>query len=641
MKSDHNIRVRPVHLLLLVLLVAVAYSQVTANSFIYAFDDGRYVLTNPHVQAGLTLDEIRWALTSAHAANWHPLTWMSHMLDWQLFGSNPAGHHLTNLALHLASTLLLFLLLNRMTGAPRRSLFVAALFALHPLHVESVAWVAERKDVLSTFFMLLTTAAYLRYVRRPGVGRYLLVMVTFVLGLMAKPMLVSLPFLLLLLDYWPLRRTYVLPGSDARPIPLRQLLLEKAPLLALVAGSCAVTLWAQQSGGAVATLDQFGLGVRAANAVVASVAYIVKMLWPSGLSVFYPHRGNLLPQWQVLGSALVLIGGFVAAVKCARTRPYVTVGWLWYVITLVPVIGLVQVGVQGMADRYTYVPLIGLFVAIAWAVPEIIGKRRGVEVALTVAACAVVLVLAARTHTEVGYWRTDEVLFRRALAVTSNNSTMHYDLGYVLQAQRRYPEAVREYQETFRIDPSDMMARIKLGLLYLDLRKPVLAGEQFIIVARAMPDSDGAVEGVTMSLTAQGKAAEAVRFCEAAVKANPNHGRMHYNLANAYVVMGELEKAIAEFTKAIDLSPQDAQPHHNLGLIYQRRGQINVALTEFRKAVATNPDSPRMHNSLASALCATGDYAAAAAELQKVTQCGGKPNPEVVRTVEEKLGRGG
>ena len=400
----------------LVLLTLVVFWQTLDFSFV-DLDDRAFVGSNPYVQQGLNWGSIRWALTSATSGNWQPAVWLSYMLDYQVNGLDPQVFHLTNVALHVANTLLLFGILLSLTGLPWRSAFVAALFAIHPLHVESVAWVAERKDVLSTLFWLLTIWAYVRYVRGQNTARYIVVIAVFALGLMAKPMLVSLPIVLLLMDFWPLRRM-------AGKVRLRNLIIEKLPMLVLAAFSCGLTMWAQATGGAVQSLNDYPVGVRLANAGVAYVGYLAKMVWPRGLAVFYPHPGNTLPTWQVAGSYALLTALTALALLWARRRPYLLVGWLWYVISLIPVIGIVQVGAQAMADRYTYVPLIGIFIAVAWLVADLVGAPRRVglvaaaaRTGLAVVAVSIIAALAVAAHSQVGHWRDTKTLFRHALRV--------------------------------------------------------------------------------------------------------------------------------------------------------------------------------------------------------------------------------
>lgn len=634
-KTYHSARVRVLHLLLLALLIAVAYLRVSDNGFIRAFDDGTYVLSNPHVSSGLTIDGIRWAFTASYASNWHPLTWISHMLDWQLYGSNGAGHHLTNLLFHMANTMLVFALLCWMTGHRRRSLFVAALFAIHPLHVESVAWIAERKDVLSTFFGLLTIAAYLHYVRRPQARRYMLVVLAFVLSLLSKPMMVSLPFMLLLLDYWPLRRE----------VSARKLILEKIPLMALVAASCLVTLWAQHAGGSMISVARMPFGVRAANAAVSCAGYIAKMFWPQNLAVFYPHPLATLPVWQVIGSVLFTAAGFAAAVACVKKRPYVTVGWLWYVITLVPVVGLVQVGVQAMADRYTYVPLLGIFIALTWLAADTYERLTSARetpwkrVLPAVVATAIVLTLAARTFVEVGYWRNSETLFTRAIEVTPKNLLAHYNLALEVQKLGRFSEAAEHYRAVLQIDPNNVDATKNLGLSLLREQSYDEASDVFRTLLKLRPGSAKAYQGLAMALEGQGRRAESIAYYRKVVEVEPSSSLGHYNLGNVLSRSGKIDEAANEYHEAIRLDPHSAAAHHNLGVVFQRKHRLDLALKEYREAVRIAPNDPETHNTLGVALFGAGDYAGAWEQVQETLQCGGQPDPDLVEVLQRKMGQ--
>ncbi|MHC4302257.1 MAG: glycosyltransferase family 39 protein, partial [Planctomycetota bacterium] len=442
------------------------YWQVHDYGFVN-FDDPDYVRKNPKVQSGITLDGIKWAFTTGHAANWHPLTWLSHMLDCQLFGASPGWHHLTNLLLHIANTLLLFAVLKRMTGTLWRSAFVAALFALHPCHVESVAWISERKDVLSTLFWMLTMAAYVRYVNRPRVSSYLLVLLTFALGLMAKPMLVTLPFVLLLLDYWPLGRFQDRPPVEHAPqpgarmlghlLPKRTfylLLLEKIPFLVVTAASSVITFIVQRQIGAVATARQFPLISRIANTFASYLMYIRKMFWPSPLAMFYPYppKADLMLQAAVAIPVLVSIS--LVVLYLMRSRKYLLTGWLWYLGTLVPVIGLLQVGDQAYADRYTYIPFIGLFIIIAWAVPDVLAKWRFRKTAFAVAAAVILLALSVATYFQQSCWRDTITLCEHAIKVTRDNYKAHFSMMAVLLDQGKVKETIAHGREAVRIRPN-------------------------------------------------------------------------------------------------------------------------------------------------------------------------------------------
>ena len=440
-------------------LVAIVYAPVRHFDFVQ-LDDPAYVTENPHVLRGFTLEGLRWALTTGHAANWHPLTWLSHMLDVQLFGLAPGAHHVTSVLLHLASTLLLFGLLARMTGAPWRSAFVAALFGVHPLHVESVAWVAERKDVLSALFWMLTMWTYVAFVRAtpPGDsqarrrGFYVLMLAFYALGLMAKPMLVTLPFALLLVDWWPLGR---FRRSKTWP-----LVREKLPLFCMAAASSAVTVLVQQKGGAFSTLESNPFSLRLQNALVSAVAYLRDLVWPGGLTVIYPFP-DAIPAWQTAGACVVLGGLSLIACRLARRHPYLPVGWLWYLGTLVPVLGFVRVGLQSRADRYTYVPLIGISIAIAWGGAALAARARMPRQVTPIAAAAAILACALVARTQVGYWQDNVSLFTRATVLTLhvNEYDAHMSLGATLAGQGRMDEALRHFTEAMRLQPDSDEAR--------------------------------------------------------------------------------------------------------------------------------------------------------------------------------------
>jgi protein O-mannosyl-transferase len=493
------------------------------------YDDPVYVTNNLHVQGGITWESVRWAFSTMHATNWHPLTWLSHMIDCRLYGLDPRGHHLTSVGIHVANTLLLFLLFDRMTGATWRSAFVAALFALHPLHVESVAWIAERKDVLSAFFWFLTMLLYAGYVRNRTASRYLPVVICFAVGLMAKPMLVTLPCVLLLMDYWPL-------GRFGRT-PVSALLSEKLPLFALAGLSSLVTFYAQRTGGSVLSLDQVSFPVRVANALVAWLAYIGKMIWPARLAVIYP-LDPAMPLWPALPAGLALAAVTLVTWRGARRRPYLLTGWLWYLGTLVPVIGLVQVGVQSMADRYTYIPLVGLFVMIAWGVPELAAGWRYRQAALPVAAGTLLGVLSVATWRQLGYWRDDFTLFSRALRVTRNNYVAQNEVGVALARMGIPDEAAAHFRESLRIRPDFPDAHYNWGVALLGEGKLDPAIAQFTEALRYRPDSaDG-----------------------------------HNNLGIALYQEGKLDEAIAQFTEALRIAPGHASARANLDVCLQAKG---------------------------------------------------------------------
>lgn len=457
--------------LLLVVVTLALYNPVSHNGFVN-FDDDRYVTDNAQVRAGLHWSTVSWAFTSLDQANWHPLTWLSHALDCQLFQLNPVGHHYTNLLLHAANALLLFLILQWFTGYTGRSLMVAALFAVHPLNVESVAWVAERKNVLSMFFFLLALAAYGWYVRKPGVMRYLSVAALFAMGLMSKPMVITLPLVLLLLDYWPLGRMGS-PSKSQVPVegevqfassiqPLWKLCLEKFPLLVLSGLSAIVTMMAQGAGGAVLSSAAHDPRLRLENVVVSYEAYIEKAVWPFRLAALYPFP-HTLSMWEVAASALVLLAISVAVLRY-RERRFLVVGWMWFLVTMVPMIGLIQVGNQSMADRYAYLPMIGLFVMFVWAIAEWAQRRQVSGKILAVAGITALLVLATLTHIQLAYWHDDFTLWARALAVTRNNFVAENNFANALIRRSRPDDAIVHFRAAAALEPGDSASQLNLGI---------------------------------------------------------------------------------------------------------------------------------------------------------------------------------
>ena len=508
--------------LLLAGAVLLSYLQVRNFDFI-TLDDDMYVTGNPLVLAGLTWTGVKWAATAQHASNWHPLTWLSHMLDSQIYESWAGGHHVTNVVFHLANTILLFLFLTRVTQALWRSALVAALFAPHPLHVESVAWVSERKDVLSAFFWIATMWAYAEYAISPSAWRYLAVVLLFALGLMAKPMLVTLPLVLLLLDYWPLERIEGMApepglsgGGTLQPAPPKQgygrLLSEKIPLFALAALSCLVTLSAQQGSGSMMPLDIRPLGPRLANALVTYIQYVVKMFWPPPMAMFYPLAP--IPWWQALAAGLVLLTVTALLLARARRSPYLAVGWLWYLGAMVPVIGLVQVGGQAMADRYTYIPFIGLFIIVSWGIFEITVRWRFQKAILALGAAGVLSACWWATWVQVGYWRNSETLFFHALEVTGPNYMAYNHLGMHYANQGRLDQAMIMYRNTLAIAPGYPPAYNNLGIIYANLGKFDEAVVLFNKALQLTPNNPNYLHNLALAYDRQGKKAEAEAIME-------------------------------------------------------------------------------------------------------------------------------
>ena len=588
----------------LVAATIIVYAPVRHNEFVN-LDDPQYVSGNRWVARGLSGPGLRWAFTTSHAGNWHPVTWISHMLDVQLFGLDAGAHHATSLALHVANTLLLFTLLHRLTGALFRAAFVAALFALHPLHVESVAWVAERKDVLSTLFFLLTLHAYVSYARAPRARRYAAVLALFALGLMAKPMLVTLPLVLLLLDYWPLGRVSSVAAG-------RRLLVEKVPLLALSAASCVVTLLVQHGAGAVKGLDVLPLARRLANAAVAYFLYIAKMLWPSRLAAIYPYPAAR-PAWAVSLAAAAVVVVSVLAARAAPRRPWLPVGWLWYLGMLVPVLGLLQVGSQPLADRYSYVPLIGLFIVAAWGAADLAGRNPRGRAVTTAAAVLVVAACAVATRAQVAHWRTSVALWEHALAVTTANHRAENNLGHALARQGRTAEAVAHYAEALRIAPDDAEAHANLGLALADLGRTPEAIDHYEQALGLLPGDVEAHDNLGVALMSQGRIDDALPHFAEAVRLDPSLALSHNDLGVALARKERFEEAIRELSVALQLDPGYAEArrnlavaHNGLGAALADRGTLDQAIVHYAEALHLRPDLADAHANLARARAGQG-----------------------------------
>jgi tetratricopeptide (TPR) repeat protein len=580
---------------LLLLATFSAYAPARHLGFVN-YDDPEYVADNQHVRSGITAGGVVWAFTSREAANWFPLTRLSEMLDCQLFGLDSTAHHLVNVIFHGLAAVMLFAFLHRATGARWPSALVAFLFALHPLHVESVAWVSERKDVLSALFWFLSLWAWVNYASRKERGWYVTALVAFVLGLMAKPMIVTLPLVLVLLDLWPLRRRAL--STEA--------LAEKIPFFALSAAASIATYLFQRGSGAVVDLVSVPFGTRVENALVCYVVYVAKTLWPTSLAVFYPYPPDF-PIWQVLLAVAALAGMTLVVLRCHRARPYLAAGWLWYLVTLLPVIGLVQVGSQQRADRYLYVPMVGLTIILAWGAADVVARwpqLKPVAIALAVLACATCGVL---TSAQTEYWESSESLFRHALQVTTGNYLAHYNLGLALSSNpERLNDAVREFEAALRIRPDYADARNNLGVALwktLGRSSEVLADYQTAL--RLAPNSAAAHNNLGNALSnLSDRLPEAIAEYEAALRLKPDYAEAHNNLGTALSnVSGRLPEAIAQYQSAIRLKPDYANAHYNLGnALAKLPDRLPEAIAEYRAALRIEPDSVEAHNNLAAAL---------------------------------------
>ncbi len=604
---------------LLALATFLVFAPAIYHDFVN-YDDPDYVSSNAHVKAGLTGDGIVWAFTTGHASNWHPLTWISHMMDAQMFGVNPFGHHLVNVLFHIANTLLLFLVLKKMTGAKWRSAFVAALFALHPAHVESVAWISERKDVLSAFFFLLTIWFYARYAkseignrsRKAGaIGNYLLALAFFSLGLMSKPMLVTTPFVLLLLDFWPLQRV---SGEEPDKPGLKRLLFEKVPFLALAVASSVVTFIVQRKGGAVTSLESLPVADRIGNALVSYARYLGETFWPVKLAILYPYPRErvgteIVMRWPVgqiiLGVAILLVVT-VIVMLLIRRRKYLAVGWFWFLGTLVPVIGLVQVGIQSMADRYTYIPIIGILVAVVWFVSDAMSSARWKPLILGIPAAVILIACGALTGAQIGYWENSETLFRRTVAVTRNNYLAYNNLGFHLANSGKDDEAIINYRKAIEIDPTYEDARNNLGHALAKKGNYAEAIPHYLAALRTKPNHVEVHNNLGNALTSLGKIDEGIEHYKIALTNDAKHADAHSNLGIALAMKGKLDEAIAEFNTALKLKTNNAGAHSNLGNAYASMGRRDEAMKEFQESLRIEPGNTEAQNNLGNVLTELG-----------------------------------
>jgi tetratricopeptide (TPR) repeat protein len=564
------------------------FGQTRGFQFIN-FDDNEYVFKNAQVARGLTMEGIAWAFTHVYAANWHPLTWLSHMGDAQLYGLNPGGHHLTNVFLHGATALFLFLVVRNMTGALWQSAFVAAVFAIHPLRVESVAWVAERKDVLSGLFFVLAIAAYVRHARQPSPARYALVMLLFALGLMSKPMLVTLPLVLLALDYWPLNRLAPSGGATRNAPSPRKLILEKLPLLALAAASSLATLFAQKV--ALQPLATVSLTVRIGNALMSCVVYLYQAFWPSCLAALYPFAIDQVQPRNVL-LALAGLGAISLAVFSFRRHRYLVTGWLWYLVMLAPVIGILQVGSQAHADRYTYLPHIGLYLLLTWGAAAAIEHWRPPRLLLGTLAIGIVLALAFAGRIQASFWQNSETLWRRTLACTVRNSGAEQNLGQAIHEKGNVEEAMLHFQNALRIDPSQASVHSALGVALLEMGR---ADQSLISLRRAL-------------------------------EIDPNDADAHYNFGNTLLQLGRAREAVAQYSRALEINRDDIEAQNNLAWVLAtcpdgavRNGIQAVAIAE-RADSLTLSKSPVISATLGAAYAEAGRFADAVKAAERAFQ---------------------
>lgn len=605
----------------LVLLIVAALGGTRNNGFVN-YDDHDYVTENPQVLGGISAGGVGWAFTTSRSATWQPLTWLSHQLDCQLFGAEGArGHHLVSLLFHIANALLLFVLLARTTRLVWPSAAVAALFAVHPLRVESVAWVSERKDVLYTFFWLLALLGYVRYARRPSPSRYLLAAVPFALSLMAKPMAVTLPFVLLLLDAWPLDRVRWRSGGAENPEPSRRdlpragplrLVAEKLPLLAMAAASSFITLRNARAGGAVTGLEVLPVALRAGNAALAYVQYLGQLFWPRGLAMFYPHPGAGMGWWEALAASALVVAVSAAVLLYFRRAPFLAVGWLWFLGTLVPVIGLVQNGLQARADRYTYVPSIGLFIMLSWSLAAWSEHSRARHAALAVVTTAALLALVFLTRAQVAHWQDSQALAEHALRVTEGNFIAHENLANALARQQEYERSIPHYREAIALHPGTASFHYNLGLALERIGQEDESRRELETALGYEPAHQKARMALAKLLHERGEVDAAVAHYEILLAADPNHVPANVNLGIAYAERGEVAPAATHFARALAADPEHETARRSL--LELAADQPEVAVEPLRAANA--PLSAAEHAALGMSLAKRGSLPAARKELE-------------------------
>lgn len=585
----------------LIFLTLAIYWRVCHYEFINL--DDVYITENPYFTQGLTFEGVKRAFTTVQAGYWLPLTWLSHTLDFELYGADAGWHHLTNLLFHISNVLILFITLKSATGATWQSAFTAALFAIHPLHVESVTWVAERKDVLSAFFGFLTIRAYFYYVKNPNITRYLVTIFLYASGLMSKPMLVTLPFVLILLDYWPLMR-FQMNNDDSSLLKIRfnptqsnpsskfpPIFLEKIPFILLAIITSFITIFAQQSAGAVNSFDALPLTVRIENALISYVAYIGKMLFPIHLAVLYPHP-MAFPVWKVGVSLGLLIGITILIFRFSARHPYLLVGWLWHLITLAPVIGIMQSGVQSMADRFAYIPLIGIYVIISWGAADILYKFRYLRIFLIVAATAVLSTYIFVAKGQVRHWQNSITLYEHTLSVTTDNYVIHNHLGAAFKARNEFDKAITHFKQAIRINPLHASALSNLGAAWAEKGNTSKAIDYYNKALEIDPNRFSTHYNLALGLMAQGRVNEAVKHYRKVLRLNPRHAEAHNNYGVILANQGHIDDAEFHFSEALRLKPDYCQAHYNMGLILYRKGEKRRAMIHFQKSKQIHePDS--------------------------------------------------
>ena len=629
--------------LLIIILVCIAYTPVLHNDFVN-FDDDIYVTENFHINDGVTPKNIQWTFTAVYAKNWHPLTWLSHMLDIQIFGMNPFGHHLTNLIFHLFNAFLLFIILKKMSGAYWKSLIVMALFALHPIHVESVAWVSERKDVLSTFFWMLAIWSYIHYIKKSGVKNYLLICACFILSLLAKPMGVTFPFVLLLLDHWPLARLKKSSANQNFKVsqyPLQFLIVEKVPFFLISAASCAVTFYAQNKGGALGSFELYPLVIRLANAIISYTQYIIKMVYPTDFAIFYPHPG--MPQLSFLMIAsLFLILITLLSILTFKRYPWIFTGWFWYLGILFPVIGVIQVGAQGMADRYTYTPMIGIYILVVWAIDHwLYTKKLSQKTFFSVSILMVLTItvaLSILTFHQIQYWKNSTSLFQHTINVTKNNYVAHNNLANAMMKAGQIEAAVFHYSEALQIKPDYLLALGNIGLAYERLDRNNDALKSYFKALNIDPENENVLTNIGNIFSNSGNKEKAINYYEKAIFYNPDYVIAHMNLGNLQMKSGDLDKAMSHYTKVLEINLGHKEIAHNqIGNLLTKAGDIHSAIKHYLLALKIAPDYKDAHNNIGVAFARTGKLEEAVSHFRRALEIS-PGDPDTEKNLKRALG---
>jgi protein O-mannosyl-transferase len=628
--------------LFIIAMTAGVYWQVGSHQFI-TFDDDMYITLNEKVKSGLSLQGLKYAFGFSKVTYWHPVTWLSHQLDCELFGLNAGIHHLINALFHILNSVLLFVVLRKMTGSHWRSAFAAALFALHPVNVDTVAWVAERKNVLSTFFWMLTMLTYFYYLENPRLTKYFLMLFLFILGLLSKPMLVTLPFVLLLMDYWPLKRIrfdYIQqdkkkkgagPQFSYQGVAVSRLIAEKIPLLVFSIGAIVVASLSIRWGGFNVGVAYVPMGLRIENAIVSYVLYLWKMICPINLSFYYPYPKSI-PFWEVAGAGALLIGISVVALRLIFRAPYLFVGWLWFLGTLVPVSGIMQGGLwPEIAERWAYVPYIGLFITVSWGIHDIVHGRRYEKETLSVAASAVLLTLMVLTWRQAGYWLNDMTLYTHALKANPENFVAHANIGNVYVAKKKYDQAADHFKAALRLNYNDVLLLDNLGNLYYETGDKEKSINYYSEALRYVPDDLKANFRLGIIFSELGEIDKAISRFSHLIKIDPEYPDGYYNLGVVLAKKGDKEKAKEYLLTAIKIKPQDAESHYSLGIILMNQGKVNDAIYHFSQAVKIDPKHKEARNSLNMALTIKnkiGEDIASKLEQQRLKE---PNNPELLQ----------